>query len=107
MANFELERGYVLQLDENNLSITEDFVVLKDGFPVGTLKNNLTWFKQSKTPEISDIKQIVYLGEYTWGYREFNSKLSEFELLKESDKERILEDFLAQKEFSDYYGNED
>ena len=107
MANFKLERGCVLRLDENNLSITKDFVVLKDGFPVGTLKNNLTWFNQSKTPKIEDIKQIVYLREYTWGIREFFTKLSEFELLKDSDKETILEEFLDKKDLTKYYDNEE
>lgn len=95
MTEFELTPGCYFDLKKENMTITEDFTVLKDNFPIGSLKDNLKWFKESETPKISDIDKIVYLGKYTWGIRHFTSKLSEFNLLSDSDKESILEKYLS------------
>jgi hypothetical protein len=92
--NAELEKGSVLEVSDI-LQITKDYKVMYNGIPVGSVKNNLSWFSANPNkPAYNEIKQVAYLGNYTWGVREFTLPYQEFKSLDPSLQEQILCDFL-------------
>ena len=107
----ELCKGNVLEINDN-LKITEDYTVMVavnglEYIPVGTCKNHLTWFKQTKKPTSGEITEIIYLGEYKWGVKHFTPIIEEFNSLSDSIKEDILTNFLNAEEENDDTDYED
>ena len=76
---------------DDQVYITEDYTVLACGVPAGSLVGNLVWFSQTLKPQPSSIKQIVFLGDYSWGYKQLSSKLEEFNNLSSELQCEILE----------------
>ena len=99
----EIIKGTVLEIN-NELTIDRHYTVFHNGIPVGTVKDNLCWFDSNpRKPENSQIKQIVYLGDYTWGVKQLTLPIDEFESFDQTLKEQIICDFLdMQKEFHEY-----
>ena len=99
----EITKGTVLEIN-NDLTIDRNYTILYCGVPVGTAKDNLTWFPSNpRKPEHNQIKQVVYLGDYTWGVKQLTSTIDEFESFGQTLKEQILCEFLdMQKEFHEY-----
>lgn len=91
-----IEEGTVLTVSDE-LVITEDYTVVYCGIPVGSVKENLSWFF-IENPQVkpNDIKQIVYLGNYKWGFKHFTTPLKEFESFNEELKKSILSDLLEE-----------
>ena len=85
----ELEEGVVIEISED-FWISSNHTVFVHNIPVGTLENNLTWFEQSDKPKLDEIKEIVYLGNYQWGYKHLHNPLAEFNKLSEEAKEEVL-----------------
>jgi hypothetical protein len=100
--NAEIEIGLILEVS-NSLSIKEDYTVLYNGIPVGTAKNNLTWFPSNpRKLRHDEIKKVVYLGDYAWGVKQLTSTIDEFESFGQTLKDQILCNFLEmQKEFNE------
>jgi hypothetical protein len=93
-----IEKGTVLGICEY-LTITDDYTVLYHALPVGTVKNDLSWFPEySPRPIHSDIKEIVYIDNYRWGVKQLTTQLSEFEGLSNTVKVDILCDLLEKKQ---------
>ena len=78
--------------------------MLYHSVPVGSAKNNLSWFTGDfKKVKHDEIKKIVYLGNYKWGVKELTSPIEEFESFDKLTKEQILHDFLEmQEKYLDY-----
>lgn len=91
-----IEEGTVLTVSDE-LVITEDYTVIYCGIPVGSVKENLSWFSiENHRVKPDDIKQIVYLGKYKWGFKQFTTPFKEFESFSEELKESILSDLLEE-----------
>ena len=99
----EIIKGDVLEINDN-LTIDRHYTVFYNGIPVGTAKDNLCWFPSNpKKPEYNQIKQIAYLGDYTWGVKQLISTIEEFESFDHFLKDEIIREFLnMQKEFHEY-----
>lgn len=96
--NTELERGMVLEVSDI-ITIKEDYTVLYHSIPVGSAKDNLSWFTSNpRKIRHNEIKKIVYLGNYKWGVKELTSPIEEFESFDKTTKEQILHDFLEMQE---------
>lgn len=89
-----IERGTVLDTKINNIVINDDYDVIKDKIIIGSLKNNLVYFKQSKLPKPSEIEEIVYINKYIWGYKQFTNPLHEFNKLNNDIQQEILSEYL-------------
>ena len=89
-----LEEGTVLTVSDD-LIITEDYTVVHCGIPIGSVKENLSWFP-SNTFHVKhdEIKEIVYLGNYKWGFKHLTTPLKEFESFDEELKNSILNHLL-------------
>lgn len=96
-----LEVGYSLHVDENfnvyGVSEKGSFMI-----PVGSCKNNLTWFEESLTPLPEEIDRLVYLGDYQWSYKHLQEPINEFRELAEKLRVDILSKYLSQKEDIEY-----
>ena len=93
-----LEKGAVIEVS-SNITINKDYTVLYDGIPVGSVKDNLTWFPSNPRKVSHDgIKKIVYLGDYKWGVKQLTLPVEEFESFGQTLKEQILCDFLDMQE---------
>ena len=91
----KLEKGQVLSISDD-LIITEDYTVTYYGIPVGSVKENLSWFSlDSPHVRYDEIKEIVYLGNYKWGVKQLTLPRIEFESLDDSSKDKVLEDLLT------------
>jgi hypothetical protein len=99
----EIEKGTVLEINDT-LTIDRHYTVFYYGIPVGTAKDNLTWFPSNpRKSENSQIKQIVYLGDYKWGVKQLTLPIEEFESFGQTLKEQILCDFLEmQGKYADF-----
>lgn len=96
--NTELEKGSVLDVSDI-LVITKDYTVMFHGIPVGSTKDNLSWFRNNpRKISHNEIKQVAYLGDYKWGVRELTQPIEEFENLTISARSQILYDLLEIEE---------
>jgi hypothetical protein len=96
--NIELEKGSVLEVSDI-LVITKNYTVMYHGIPVGSAKDHLSWFHDNpKKIRHDEIKQVAYLGNYTWGVREFTQPIEEFESLDASTRSEILINLLNVQE---------
>jgi hypothetical protein len=94
MYNKELEKGSILQVSDI-LQITKDYTVMYYGIPVGSVKNNLSWFSANPNkPAYNEIKQVVYLGNYEWGVKQLVLPIGEFRSFDSSLQEEIICDLL-------------
>ena len=94
MNHNAIEKGLVLAISEV-LTVSDDYTVYYHNIPVGNLLGNLLWFPQySFPPAPSEIKQIVYLGDYKWGVKHLRSLHDEFKELTIYAQESILSDYL-------------
>lgn len=98
---FEVSCGY----------IDEDFTVYTKNetdstmIPVGSLKGNLSWFKETPKPDYREIKKIVYLGNYTWGLKHLTSPLAEFKSLSDELQDEILSNLISNNDRYQQYLN--
>jgi len=89
-----IEKGQIFNVSSG--FIDEDFTVYIKSetdnamIPVGTLRDNLCWFKETPIPDYREIKKIVYLGDYTWSSRHLTLPYEEFKTLKEEVQEEII-----------------
>jgi hypothetical protein len=85
-----IQKGTVVNLQENNMHIDRNYNIFINGVPVGTCRYNLKWFFLSKDPEPEEIKMVVFVKHYVWGVRELTSIADEFSKFDANIQEDIL-----------------
>lgn len=83
---FEVSCGYI----DDSFTVYIKSETDSSMIPVGTLKDNLCWFKETPRPNYREIKKIVYLGDYTWSLKHLTTPHTEFKSLSDELQDEIL-----------------